>query len=65
MLKFATKNALGIFEEEFSENYFHILNQHAQIYLIANLREKTKIPKVGTKKLGIFRVELENNLVIF
>ena len=40
---------LGIFGQGFEKNYFHICNQHPQIYLIAKFRGKTKMPKFGTK----------------
>ena len=60
MLKFGSKIALfeyfcpkmpylGIFGLECLNNYCHIWNQHPQICLIAKFRQKTKMPKFGTK----------------
>ena len=57
MYKFGTKNAsCGYFWARiFDKNYFHILNQHPRICLIGK-----KMPYCG-----IFRLEFENNMVIF
>ena len=50
ILKSETKSALfGYFWARILKNYCHIGNQHPQISLIANFREKTKMPKFGNK----------------
>ena len=36
---------VGIFGQEFYENYCHIRNQHLQICVIVKFCENTKIPK--------------------
>ena len=40
---------LGIFGLEFSKKYCHIQNEHPHIYLFPKFRQKTKMPKFGTK----------------
>ena len=40
---------LGICGLEFEKKYCHIWNQHLRICLIEKYRERTKMPKIGTK----------------
>ena len=57
MPKLGTKNDLvWYFGLKFLRNYFHILNQHTQIYQIAKFSETRKNSNIGTKNalIGYF-----------
>ena len=60
MPEFGTKNALfEYFWARILKNFCHILNQHAQICLIANFLKKQKCLNLGPKMpyFGIFGLE--------
>ena len=68
MPKFVTKNALfRYFGARILTNYCYIWNQHSRICRTAKFKEKQKCLILGPKMsyLGIFRLEFENNIVIF
>ena len=53
----------GIFGLEFEKKYCHIWNQHPRICLNAKFREKTKMPKFGSKSalFGYFYARILEN----
>ena len=68
MPKFGTKNALfEYFGARILKNYFHIWNEHHQIYPTAKFRKKWKYLNLEPQvpDLGIFWLEFQNTIVIF
>ena len=55
ILKFGTKNARFVsFWAGIWKLYYHIWNQHPEIYLIIKFREKMKMPTLGNALFGYF-----------
>ena len=67
ILNLGAKMSVWVFYDWNYKTYCHIWNQHLKTCLTAKIRGKTKMPKFGSKipYLGIFDLEIENNIIIF